>query len=67
MLRFRLLELGCDKWYQSYIDRRTQAQLEMADFKSQIYLSLLSSTSLTYIFFPHSPLRKKIFTIWPNH
>jgi hypothetical protein len=31
----------------------------MADFKSQIDPSLLSSTSLTSIFFSHCPLKKE--------
>jgi hypothetical protein len=55
---------GCDKWYQSYIDRRTQALLEMVDFQNQINLSLLSSTS---IFLSHCLKKKKIFMIWPNY
>jgi hypothetical protein len=59
---FVFLKSGYDEWYQSNIDRRTQAYLEMVDFQSQINLSLLSYISLTSIFFPHSqPKEEKIF------
>jgi hypothetical protein len=56
---FVFLEPGCDKWYQSYIDRMTQTYIEMVDFQSQINLLLLSSTSLTSISFCHCLANKE--------